>query len=381
MALSLLTLPNCTLSHPALDRSNIVFCDITAPPTEPRCASATDIGMGLSLWSAATALYDSRHSMTGVDFLQAARDACSTHDPQALTFAGPFPDGTPVCVAAEAIGDGRRFRDIAAVCVDKCEQLFDHRTDPPYRAEALAYCADSRHAAASTNFPPAGTSTPSVAGGCTTGGMPLPGFSDPRRTPERITTWANVIGIDVDTDMDLIRSNIATPSDPLAFPAGADTALLIERGDAFLDFKATSPSGVTRLIGFSEHPPDTETRYDSITYGFDLFRDGCFYVFEGGIPVGGTMMDGCLSPHALGHYSTNQLFRIRITANNDRPGLARISYIVMDPTCTDARGCRQAEVASHEDAQYPFRVDSAFHDFGATIGGIRLVYIHGGGVR
>ncbi len=371
VALALLTLPNCALSHatvPATPQTSVVFCDL--PLAARPCAMGMDLAMGIPLSNAAVALAENRRSYIGLDFSQAARDACGG-GPQAVRYRGSFPDGTPVCLNCGNVGAGRFYADTAAVCVERCEELFDG-TGPPHTGLAIAHCTDGVHARVSTNFSPSAGAF-CLNSACTSAGRLLTDFVDPRRDAVP-AIWRDTVG--VASGPGTLSSTTPTPVDPQLFPAGADTEAVIRQGDAYMDFTASGGTDTTRLIGFSEGPPDADTSAGTINYAFDLFRDGCFYRFERGVAIGGSPMAGCLTPNALGTYTTGKRFRISITDNHDAANTATITYIEMIGSCAEPAMCPQREVGSNPNARYPFRVDASFHELGGSLSDVRLVYIH-----
>jgi hypothetical protein len=57
-------------------------------------------------------------------------------------------------------------------------------------------------------------------------------------------------------------------------------------------------------------------------------------------------------------------------------GTATVTYVQIDGVCVDGKPCNGHEIyPSDKPAHYPLRVDSSFHDQGATLTNVRLVRI------
>jgi hypothetical protein len=373
LPLALLALPRCssfssggdvsfTADRGASLLSSAVFCDIQQPPGR-RCANATDKALGIRLESAAIELATGQKSTIGLDESPDARGRCGG-EPEAVLFQGQFPDGQPVCLNCSRIGaPPLPYADASALCVALCKDLFKSSGQP---GDPALFCTGER-AHVSTNFVPAGGAC--FDGVCLDVGTPRADFLDPRRAPEPVT-WGDLIGVGV-TGTTLFRTT-PTPG-PGVFDAGAASVQVIGSGDAYVEFTAVGLDK-TRLCGLtSGAPPDTNPGFDSIEFAVDLFKDGHVYIFEQGVKIAGPDTDPA-HLNSFGTYQNGEKYRITLKNNFD--GSAKVTYSRLTGSCTDGSVCpEQPLFTSSRPAHYPIRVDSSFHDQGATLNNVRLVRI------
>ena len=356
---ALLVLPNCTLDRSGIvvpsnvdrgtgPRTSTIFCDIERPEGR-HCASPAEIDAAIRLTGGAVALVAGQTSSMGLDESPEARARCGG-GPEVVTFQGPFPEGSPVCLDCAVIPASHP--NSTAVCVALCQDLFS-TTDGnvPPSAEAVAFCAS--RARLSTNFP----STGCFLDACSTAGIIAPGFADPRRIPEPVT-WQNLIGVSA-----VGGSLTRTAATSGMWDAAAASTQVIASGDGYVEFIATETNRA-RMVGLSSGaPPDTDANFTDITFGIDVFSNGEISIFESGSLVS-----------TFGPYTPNERFRVKVRDNLD--GMATVSYVRVAEPCVDGSPC--AETLIHTSATagaYPFRVDSSLFDLGATVTGARLVRI------
>ncbi len=371
--LALLTLPSCGLdvrgsgvatsfnANPGpTPNSGAVFCDIEKPSGR-HCASDEEINtLGIRLAAGAEALVVGEKSSIGLDYSAAALSACGGK-PQAVEFEGQFPDGTPVCVNCGAVAP-----DVASagnLCVARCEDL----TQPnhvPADPGVAADCANRAHLSINAASP-----TFCFGGACSDVGQYSEAFVSNRRNPEPVQ-WVNQTGVLTSgADNNTLKRNAATSG---SFDAGASSGptQLIEKGDGYVEFTATGTSQ-TRVAGLSQGASDPNANFTSIDFGISLFKEGCFYVFEAGAQVNGTI-ETCTAPHAFGGYLSGNTFRVAVKDNFD--GTATVSYIQVTPDCKNQVKC-DPFYTSVKKLAYPFRVDTSFREVDGILGDVVLVRI------
>jgi hypothetical protein len=372
--LALLALPGCgdllavegvtyTSDRGTGPHVNAVFCDVPRSPGR-RCATAADKAIGIRLSAAAIALVTGQKSTIGLDDSPEALARCSG-EPEAVLFQSEFPDGHAVCVdCGGAIGaPPHAYADANTLCVSECKDLYVATGQP---GDPALFCAFLSHV--STNFAPSGSAC--YDGACSDGGIPLPDFVDPRRTPEPVV-WGDLAGVGV-TGTTLIRT-APTPPNPQVFDAGAASTQLFTHGDGYVEFTVNEVDK-SRLCGLSSGaPPDTNPDAASIGFAFDLFKDGHIYLFEKGTKIAGPDTDPG-HQNSFGVYQTGEKYRINVRDNFD--GTAKITYSRVTASCSVGNLCPdQLLYTSTSPAPYPIRVDSSFHDQGATLSDVRVVRI------
>jgi hypothetical protein len=375
--LALLTLPNCSFHVNGLPSNfkqsdgpynSVIFCDIEEKTGRHCPVSQAEIDSGVPLAAAATALATGRTSDHALDFSPDALARCAGK-PEVVTFAGPFPEGFPVCMNCSAdVGPAKLYPDEASVCQTKCWDL--NGSDVPPTADTTAFCA--AHASISTNFAPTLGSL-CLDGACLDAGTLRNDFVDPRRPPDPVI-WGDLIG----TATSGIAGNTLTRSAATTgnFDAGAASTELITKGDAYVEFTANE-TNTARLGGLSEGPPpDNNPDFISIGWAIDLFKDGCVYIFESGVKQPGSVAT-CATPQAFAGYMAGQKFRVNVTDNNDAGHTATISYALVTASCSPGMPCPTSVLyTSPTPAHYPLRVDSSFREQGGTLGDVNLVRIH-----
>jgi hypothetical protein len=368
--LALLALPGCGLATGGLPgtpmnvdpgpgpHSGAIFCDIEK---ERHCASQDEIdNSGIKLADGARALVISKSGYIGLDYSAAAQAICGQNKPQAVTYWGKFPDGTPVCLNCSSLEGG--VLSAPAICVLECEDLTAPGVVPP-TPQVAADCANQAHVSINATEP-----TFCFEGACTDNGTFLDNFASPRRSPEPVI-WTHVDKVTTSgpANSSLTKNNTGTD----AFDAGATSQQTIEHDSGYAEFYATGVS--TRIFGLSigDESSDTDSGFTKIDYGLDLFKDGCVYIFEKGVQVPGTV-ETCSVPHAFTSYSGGEKFRVSVSDNFD--GTATISYAMVTAICEAEVECPSFYTSTVK-AQYPLRVDTSFHDDGAIIDNAAIVRI------
>jgi hypothetical protein len=370
-ALALLVLPNCVDFHAglvlppnlnpgSLPRTSTIFCDIEKPLGR-HCASETEKITGVRFAAAAVALNAGLPGGNiGLDDSPDALARCNG-EPEAATFQGQFPEGYSVCLNCSDVIGTAPYPDVNAACVAQCEDFFgtilddglvipDNPPDPSVRAFCLS------HARASTNFP----LNDCFADACSPAGTLRQDFVDPRRNPEPVV-WRDLIGV-------AASGGTLTRTEPFTgiFDAGAASSQLIDHGDGFVEFNATE-TNTTRLCGLSSGGlADPDPRDVDIGYAIGLRNvnnSGRISIIENGRLV-----------QSFGAYNAGDRFRVRVKDNFN--GTATISYSRVAEPCAPGRPCNETVLyTSATPGQYPFRVDSSFIQFGATLTDVRLVRI------
>jgi hypothetical protein len=361
LPVALLALPNCTFTHGvSAPATSAVFCDMRVNLQERRCATAADLAMGIRLPEAAIALAQGQSSAIGIDDSPAALARCAGQ-PEAVTFAGPFPKGSVACIDPDNFGAGNFYPDTESVCVQQCLNVLD--SPSPADPVLVDFCRGR------TN-PSTGASTP-FGNGCTSGGNPVEGWPDPRLSGETIV-WQNQANV-VISGGDIQRTTPSTG--PLDFTAGGASTQLVTSGDGYVEFTAAENNTV-RLGGFTagDGAGDTNTDFANIGFAIDLFKDSHFYVFESGVKQSGPDNTGD-TPGAWGTYAFNDRFRISFKDNFD--GTATVSYARLPGPCQPGADCPAPPFfTSATHIAYPFHVDASLRDLGATLIDVRLVFIH-----
>jgi hypothetical protein len=356
--LVILALPNCGLDTTGtccathlntgpLPHSDVIFCDIEVFNGR-HCPTADELTNGVRLAAAAIALESGQKNNIGLDYSPTGLAACSG-GPQAVTFQGPFPNGTPVCLNCGAVIPAPHA-DSTAVCVAQCRDLID-QGEGPKPADTLAFCTANAHV--STNHP-AGC----ISGACTSGGTLRDDFVDPRLAPEFVT-WQDIFGASP-AGGTLTR----TAANSGMWDAGATSSQKIGSGDAYVEFTATE-TNKARVGGLSNGaPPDTEPSFTDIDFGIALGVGGSVHIFEHGTPKG-----------AFGTYVSGDKFRVTVKDNFD--GNAVVSYSKISTPCNPGTLCDEAVFYTSLTAgHYPFRVDASLFDQNATLTDVHLVRIH-----
>ena len=364
LPLVLLALPNCTVDAigegPAPfdpgpgPRTEAVMCDIPVVPAPgaSECATAAEIGFGIPLKSAATALAQSQSNSLALDFSPAATSACGG-SPKKIQFHGPFPDGLTVCLNC-GTQIPATYDDPEAVCVAKCIDLvLDGDHEPDEGAEA--FC--EANARISTNI-----KNICFTNVCSNGGTPLMPFDDPRR-PQQKVQWITLLGNAQAVGADLSKVG---GSDAGNFDSGAASNQAIPQGDAWIEFEAMENDkshviGVKTITG-----PDTDPSLADIAFALSLNYDGNVYVLENGASY--------VSP-PLETYVPQQRFRIKITDNNN--GTASISYWRLNGPCAVGTICNETQIATQTQPSraYPLRISASFREPGATLKDVSMVFI------
>jgi hypothetical protein len=381
LPLALLALPGCGnlfgfvhLSDPGPSPTSVIFCDIQQP-TGSGCATADDIGLGIRLEEAATALVAGESKPFGLDYSQAALDACGGL-PRKIAFQGPFPEGFPACV--DCAGIGSTYADAIAFCIDKCSDLAEGDA---------AFCEQPGVVKLATSFAPQGSAC--YANACFAEGTPRTDFDDPRRHPEPVD-WQDLVNI-TDAGVSVTDSGATLTrdtTDQKMFDAGADApSQLITHGNAYVEFTAGGPTPdkvttTARLCGLSEGPGDANPTPSNISFALDLFANGCLYVFEKGVQAKGPIQT-CTVPDAVGAYAQGEVFRVRVTDNLDGTGPyapmgghATVTYTRLMGSCLDGHVCSEEPLwTSQSVAQYPLRVDSSFREQDGQLTNVRIVRI------
>jgi hypothetical protein len=369
--LALLALPGCAEIiglepwEPKNPLTTVVFCDLPTPPGA-HCASPDEINNGIRQASGAVALNTGEgwNTLT-IDDSAAAFAACAgiTNGPQAVEFVTQFPKGIALCTAPATLTDANAF------CVASC---LGETPD-------AAFCASAH---ASTNVPVTG-----FPNACTSDGALLPGFVDPRPTPENVV-WdpdpASLIGVTTPNGNDLQRA--AATSQPPDFDAGAASTQWIERGDAYVEFAAaeTMLSHVAGLSEISVNCPspctDTDPSLTDITFGISLNTDGKVYLLENGALVMAPDADG-KGPDVNGSFGTylaGERFRVSLRQSSDGSNTAIVTYSRLDvnTACIPGNPCVEDVFYTHVGlGNYPLRVDTSFREANATLTKVVVVRI------
>jgi hypothetical protein len=360
----LLLLPNCSFNPsgqaanpPNLDpgpepRTEAVFCDIEKRSEPRRCATPTDLAVGVRMASAAMALVRSQSSAIGLDYSPAALAACAGQ-PQVVTFEGPFPDGSKICLncgaAAPAATTDR--------CVAKCLDILNEDSSVAVPPDVLAFCQ--------ANARPSTNASSCFMGVCTPAGAPDMAFVDPRRTPEPVV-WINLNGVVAGGP----NNNTLTKTAPdlMAFDSGAVSQQLITQGDGYVECTAAQLN-VARICGLSSGPSvtDTTTTDADIDFGLRLTVMGNVLVEESGVLVESSPGDPIWGTYAPGD-------RVRVSVRDNFDGTANVTYSIITGPCPMGT-CDGTPVRTVGPAPYPFHADTSFKETGGDLTDVRIVRI------
>ena len=349
--LAYLALPNCSFDASGLPPvGNGIYCDIERPGGR-RCATATDLAMGIRRSEAALALVEGRTSHIVLDDSPAALAACSGQ-PQAIEHASDFPKGTPKCVnCGNDVGPGKTFEDERAACVQVCVELFPEKTWPAGEARASSTNASA----------PCGDAV--FQNACLSSGMEDPAFQDPRRTPEPVE-WR-----------DLVLAAPGTPANSLVktgpgtggFDAGAASVQSLAGGDGYVEFTAVQVD-TARACGLSVGTgPDTDATLDTIGFAVRLSPQGDVFLHESGVEQVSGQPNNVFATYATGD-------RIRSAFRDNFDGTATIVYSLIPSSCIGPT-CVGMPLRTAGPAAYPLRVDASLRTAGAVLDDVRLVRI------
>lgn len=368
LPLALLTLPNCNFGGPAVANRLMVYCDINLS-LQRSCATPVDLKLGVDFREAAIALAQGKVGTSGLDRSPQALAQCS-NEPQAVGFAGPFPQGTEVCIDESLIGPGREFEDANALCVSRCLGLI--HAPFPVPPVLRQFCEERAHP--STNMP---LQPDARFLGCTDAGNPDLAFVDPRVEPE-VVEWQRAVGV-TPVGADLERTTDCTSNPCRGFDAGAASVQDMHRGDGYVEFSVTELTtnriaGLTTGFGFADGNVD----FSGVSYGLNFFRDSCIYIFERGLvqPAPPPRHPECVLPdNAFGHYAPGDRFRVAFHDNlNDT---ATIDYAKLPGPCAPGTDCPAPPFfTSGTPSPFPLHVDAAFEDKDGAIRNVLVVFIH-----
>jgi hypothetical protein len=353
--------------EPGEEPSAAIMCEIPRPldANDDGCATPAEAAdpANISLTEAATALAGEDFKTFALDFSDDAKKQCGGL-PKKIKFFGEFPDGLRVCInCGEKIP--LKYATLTKACIAKCTDLVN--TDGPIPAEgAAAYC--EANAKLATNH-----QETCYDGACTLGGTPNLSWVDPRRTPEQVK-WTDHIGTQDGGTNSLERFAPTTGTTTADFNAGAASAQIITKGDAWIEFSAFDSTGTAHVLGVRESVdasngkcfsasfcPDTDPSLDNIGFAIALNTGGQVFVFE--------VINGVLTTQGpFGTYTTGERYRVRVTDDHD--GKATISY---------SRIVAGVDTKFHETTlahpQYPLRVDTSFREKDAIISDVTIVRI------
>ncbi len=353
--------------------TSAVMCDIPKPQDSGksyRCATATDVGVGLLDTTAAVSLADGTNKNAVLDQSADAINECGPLG-RVTEYIDPFPTGTPVCLnCMQQIP--AKYKGPDDVCAAKCVELLDDEEMDPIGG-SVAYCNANAHA--STNFKP----NVCFTNACTAGGQPIV-FADPRRNAEPVE-WSTGIGEDIGVMVNgnTVTQTAATPPDTgtfADFQAGAAATQIITQGDAWVEFEANDNT-VSQVLGV--HPsscakaadcPDADPSLNDIGFAIILNKDQHFYTIESSPMV-------ATSPQAYGTYLAHDRFRLHITDNHD--GTAKITYSKLTAACVPGMSCSANEMFFGQQVgpnpKYPLRIDASFREQGGTLANVLVMRI------
>jgi hypothetical protein len=347
------------------------MCEIPKPRNEGDLGCATQADSldlaDFSLAAAATMLVNGLNYPIALDWSPAALAACNGL-PKQIEFFGTFPDGLTVCLNCTAQID-EVYATLTQACVAKCEDLLTAMPEFIPDEGVAQYCLE--HAKLATNHEP----DMCYPGACTDGGTPIPGWVDPRRTPEAVM-WIDHIGTDIDAGSlnDLKRTAATTGTDTVDFNAGAASAQIITKGDAWVEFSALNATDKAHVLGVREsvdganakcfdasNCQDGDPSLNNIGFAIALNTDGSVFVFE--------IVNGALTGQGpFGTFSPGERYRVNVKDNLD--GTATITY----SRKVGAVFTQFAETTlAHP--EYPLRVDTSFREQGAIIENATIVRI------
>jgi hypothetical protein len=380
LPLALLGLPHCSLytggvngttenTNPGpFPQSDAIFCDIE---TKRECATPDEEKRGIRLTGGAVALVAGSSSDVALDYSLKAMTDYNCTVPVAVSFAGRFPDGKPVCLNCGAVIPGI-YKSAQAVCEALCADLTDPGVVPPTQATAASCAARTR---LSTN-----ASLPACfANACSAppGDFNMVTFSDPRRFSE-FPFLSPSTDVTIDGFNTLKRTT--PPPNNTTFDAGASSVETIDSGDGYVQFEATE-TNTARLGGLKQGGPSFTPAAANIDFAIDLFTDHCFYIYEKGVSVKPTDPEGtastCTAPNAVGTYMSGDKFRIIVEDNFDgKTGKVYYEHYSGGIVCQDGSRCYYL---SRQDSPTPanyslgLRFDSALREQNATLTNVRLV--------
>jgi hypothetical protein len=376
----LFVLPNCTLERGGLGpftnlykgypQNDLIRCDIEKPDGR-HCSTAEERARGIRLSEAAIALVEGRSSDVGLDDSAAALAACGGQ-PQAVYFQGPFPQGFSVCLNCAGVIGIPSQPDVTAACQKQCLDFFGTTDSDGSFQPNLSPDMATINFCNAVSKPSTNTANDTCFLGACTDGAESASFIDPRRNTEPVI-WADLIGVATGgaDGNDLTRTAATT----MTFDAGAVSQQWITKGDAYVEFSASS-NDKTHLLGLTSIPgcappcTDTDPGFASIGFAFSLGNDSLVYILESGTiltnPVGGGS--------TWGTYSVGERFRIRVRDNGNNT--ATISYARVTGACTPGTVCAQETIHTHVGTvQYPLRVDTSSFEQNATLVNVRLARI------
>jgi hypothetical protein len=364
LPLVLLALPNCMLNSEGYGvgddhfdpgsepRTEAIMCDIPVVqnPNISECATGTEVGFGIPLMSAATALAQNQGNSLGLDFSQSAVGQCG--GPKRVEFHGRFPDGLTVCVnCGQAL---TKYVDAHAVCVAKCVDLTDQgEFEAPGGTQA--FC--EANAKVSTNV-----TQVCFTNACSNGGTPILPFDDPRR-PQEPVKWTGLVGTAVAD-----QNNVSKVGglDNGTLESGATSVQTITHGDAWIEFQAAEDDR-SHVLGIkTDNGTGTATDLSDIAFALSLNNDGHVYVLENGATYVSS---------SFGEYDPGQRFRVKIKDNND--GTASISYWRLNGPCAVGTECSETQLATQTEPSpsYPLLIRAQFREPDATLANVTMVYI------
>jgi hypothetical protein len=373
--LVLLALPNCALPvsgiagpPPAFDPGpsphDAIMCDIRVPPpaSPDDCATEQDANLLPSMSHAAINLNEGQGQSVVVDFSPDALTACNQL-PRKVTFQGPFPDGSSICINC-ATQIPLVYPDNNAACAAKCIDLINQMVVIPADVNVQQFCSTPINAHVSTNF-----NVPCFTGACNN-----PAFGDPRRFPEALK-WAFADGTSAQQNT-LTRTKATTAGSPYDAGDASDPSQLVTTGDSWVDFSA-SETNLGHAIGFATGSADGDSSLADIDFAAILDSDGFLYIALKGVLLDGMTGTG-VGGKAFGQYSVTEHFRIHATDHHD--GTATMSLGRLTQQCVPGFQClgevtvfMQADVDPHP--SYPFRVDASFNAQGASLLFVNLMRI------
>lgn len=364
--LAFLALPNCTFQVAGLPpynvdrgpepRSSAVFCDIRNKNAPLICANQDEITFGVPLNEAALALTSNRSSVIGLINDPAVKADVGCAGPVAAYFKCPFPDGCPVCLnCGTQIGASPApYADPHAACVAEClDRNGDTPGQNPATPSTIAFCNDPANVRVSTN------AASCVDNVCTSTGVQVEGFVDPRRQTEPVV-WRDLVNADA-TGNTLTKN---TP-DVGAFDGGAASEQTFTRGDGYVEFTVGGPAG-GRALGLSlGAPPDVDATTNDLGFALRISGTGLVFIQEAGVLLTGPM-SGAFASSATGD-------RLRVTLTDNFNGNASVKYTLFPAGCMGCAGTVLRDAAGP--APYPFRVDASLRGTGTTLNDVRIVRI------
>jgi hypothetical protein len=363
LPLVLLALPNCMLNSEGLGvgdvafdpgtepRTEAVMCDIPiVPPPGDNCATPTEIGFGIPLMSAATALAQSQSNSLALDFSESSVTTCG--GPKKVEFHGPYPDGLTVCLnCSQTIA---KYVDPQGVCVAKCVDL-TNKGEFEAPGGAQAWC--EANAKVSTNV-----NQVCFTNACSDGGTPILPLDDPRR-PQEPLKWTDPIGTAVANGNNVSKVG---GLDNGTLESGATSEQVITHGDAWIEFQAAEDYK-SHVLGIkTDNGTGTADNLSDIAFALSLNNDGHVYVLENGATYVSS---------SFGEYDAGDRFRVKIKDNNN--GTASISYWKLNGPCADGTVCNETQLAvqTEPSPSYPLLVRAQFREPDATLANVTMVYI------